>query len=150
MDVIGEIEEIEINEGDQFVEDNDIHEDDTPELQLFPFPHHQIKIESLLVEDMIEKCAFIDSLIGEYNPPFLECPFCHQLVDYTTMKCPKNHLVELCMKTFQPLIDARKQLSCHTCKISAIDLSESDAFQWIYRDNKCAISGHKIHKIKFS
>jgi hypothetical protein len=127
-------------------------ETEVPELALewFPFPTHQVNVECLLVTEMINKCAFIDSLIGSYYPPPLACPFCHQLVDYNTMRCIKNHTVELCMKTFLPLIDVRNHLKCRYCCVSALDLSKSNFFKWVYNDNKCAISGHKIHKIKYS
>jgi hypothetical protein len=152
MEVIGEIEEINEEIAEHF-DGDDLNEDaEAPELplELFPFPSHQIGIECLLAVDMNEKCAFIDSLIGDYQVPPLHCPYCRQLVDYTTMMCNKNHCVELCMRTFQPLINARSLLKCHTCNVSALDLSESNSFGWVYYDDKCAISGHKIHKIKYS
>lgn len=138
-DLIGEDNEI-----------NDITDDDASEIHLFPLPPFQLKIESLLAEMMIEKCSFIEQLVGNYQPPVLNCPYCHQVVDQKTMKCSKNHLVELCMKSFQPLIDPRKQMKCHACNVSALDLSENEAFKWIFDDRKCTLSGHKIEKMKFS
>jgi len=150
MDVIGEIEEIQEDIAGHF--EGEVKED-TPEwgsMDLFPFPPHQLNIESLVVADMIEKCKFIDSLLKDYQLPPLHCPYCHQLISYDSMTCSKHHSVELCMRTFLPLIDARNLLKCHKCNVSAIDLSHFEAFKWIYNENKCAISGHKIQKIKFS
>lgn len=147
---IREIEEEELgislgeNESNETVE-----EEELPELPIFPLPPSQLKIESLLSEMMLEKCLFIESLIREYNPSPLHCPFCKQLVDYKTMKCTKNHEVELCMKTFRPIIDPRKLFKCHSCNVSALEYNESDAYKWIYHENKCVIAGHKMHKLKY-